>query len=198
MVLYRIALPAINAFFITACLLYLMFSLVNIGEPGLLPKAPGYDVEWVRVPEEIELDLANPKPVEPTEPELPPETVKHKPIVDIAIDNEFQWTEPSIGRGGNVIPQPSDRQLVRALGYPPNYPRIAASRGIEGFVVVGFSVSEKGEVFDAHILEAEPAGVFERSALKAIRKFKYKARMVNGKPVSTNGQRYLFRYELDK
>jgi len=92
---------------------------------------------------------------------------------------------------------PTDNQLVIALGFPPEYPNRAIQRKIEGFVVVGFSVSAAGEVFDAYIREAEPKGVFERSALKAISKFKYRARSEGGKPLATAGQRYMFTYKLE-
>ena len=54
-----------------------------------------------------------------------------------------------------------------------------------------------GQVVDAFIIEAEPKGAFEKSALKAIAKFKYKPRYVEEKPVSTQGQSYIFRYTIE-
>ncbi len=88
-------------------------------------------------------------------------------------------------------------ERVIAIAFPPEYPGLALRRGIQGYAVVGFSVSAAGSVVDPTILESEPNGVFDRASIKAISKFKYKARMVNGRPVSTNGQRYMFTYKLD-
>ena len=91
----------------------------------------------------------------------------------------------------------ADNQLTLLMGYPPVYPNRALMSNIEGFVVVGFSVSQAGEVFDAYILESEPKGVFDRSSLQAIGKFRYRSQVVNGKPIATDGQRYMFTYEID-
>ena len=84
------------------------------------------------------------------------------------------------------------------MGFPPEYPNVALRRGVEGYAIVGFSVSPAGEVVDPYIIESEPGTFFDRSALKAIKRFRYKAQLVNGKPVTTDGQRYMFRFELDK
>lgn len=198
MVLHRIALPFINAVFITACLLYLMFSLINVGEPELLAKAKVLKMNWVRVPDDKPPVTMNPKPKPNAEVELPPEVMQDKTVVEIDIQGEMNWVEPSFEFGGDGSVYVGDSQLVLALGYPPAYPQSLANRGVEGYVVVGFSVSASGQVYDPFIIESEPARIFDRSALTAIAKFKYKARVVNDKPVSTGGQRYLFRYELDR
>jgi protein TonB len=82
--------------------------------------------------------------------------------------------------------------------FPPEYPARALSDGIEGYAIVGFSVSAAGSVTDPTILESEPSSVFDRSSLKAISKFKYKVRKVNGRAVITDGQRYMFTFKLDQ
>ena len=54
-------------------------------------------------------------------------------------------------------------ELVGAgpLRYPPKARRFRYT----GQVIVGFSVAEDGSVSGAHIVDAEPPGIFERSAL---------------------------------
>ena len=59
-----------------------------------------------------------------------------------------------------------------------------------------FVVTETGAVRDAVVLAANPSGVFERAALKAVAKFKYKPRIVDGKPVETTGVRDRFSFEI--
>jgi protein TonB len=69
----------------------------------------------------------------------------------------------------------------------PIYPRRALSRGIEGYVIVEFTVTPQGTVVSPEVVEAEPEGIFERAAMDAAKKFKYKPRMVDGKAVSVPG-----------
>ena len=84
------------------------------------------------------------------------------------------------------------------MGYPPEYPPAALSREQQGYVVVVFKVNQDGSTFDAYVSESEPRGVFDRSALKAIAKFKYRPKMVNGVAQVAHNQRYLFRYDLEQ
>ncbi len=65
----------------------------------------------------------------------------------------------------------------------PIYPFDAKSSGIEGRVVLRFVVDEKGFVLDPEVLNAEPEGVFEKSALLAIVKYKFKPAAIGNEPV---------------
>lgn len=56
------------------------------------------------------------------------------------------------------------------LVYPP--PALAA--GIEGRVVVRYDVTMQGEVANATVEQAEPAGVFDAAALAAVRSWRFK------------------------
>ena len=56
-----------------------------------------------------------------------------------------------------------------ALRYPPK----ARKYKYVGEVIVGFSIGSDGKVVDPVILEAEPPGIFERSALKYVRSWRY-------------------------
>lgn len=78
----------------------------------------------------------------------------------------------------------------------PIYPDRALKEGIEGDVLLEFVVTETGAVRDAVVLEANPSGVFERAALKAVLKFKYKPRIVDGRPVETTGVRNRIAFEI--
>jgi protein TonB len=48
------------------------------------------------------------------------------------------------------------------------------------------------------VLEAEPPGVFDKAALDAVKKFKYKPQIVEGQAVEVPGVRNIIRFELDK
>ncbi|MFA6164577.1 MAG: TonB family protein [Methylobacter sp.] len=78
-------------------------------------------------------------------------------------------SEPKIST--NVIP------LERI---PPKYPARAANRHIEGWVKIEFTITTSGTVEDAVVVEAQPAEVFDDSALKAINQWTFKEKIVDG------------------
>jgi len=92
----------------------------------------------------------------PKEVELPPALPKVAKLTNDDPVGPTIWPSynpPVVKGGGNL---PIDNQLVIAIGFPPEYPNGALTRGIEGYAVVGFSVSAAGSVFDSYILESEP------------------------------------------
>jgi protein TonB len=78
------------------------------------------------------------------------------------------------GQEGDVIP------IVRI---EPNYPREALLNGTEGYVTVNFTINKDGSVSSPHVVKSEPGNVFDRAALRAILRWKFKPRIVDGKPV---------------
>ncbi|MXY56502.1 MAG: energy transducer TonB, partial [Gammaproteobacteria bacterium] len=79
----------------------------------------------------------------------------------------------------------------------PIYPHQAVKERIEGHVLLEFVVAETGGVRDAVVLESEPRGVFDQAALDAVAKFKYKPKIVDGKPVAKSGVRNRFSFEFE-
>lgn len=78
----------------------------------------------------------------------------------------------------------------------PKYPARALNEGIEGHVVVQFTIDEQGAVSDAVVVEADPADTFDAVSLDAIQQFQFPVRQENGQAVRTEGVRYVFRYNL--
>ena len=90
-----------------------------------------------------------------------------------------------------------DGPLVTVVRVQPTYPSVMSSRGIEGFVTVIFDVMPDGSVTNIAVLESSHSG-FERSAMQAASRFKFKARVVDGTPQPSRGIRYRFTFEMDK
>lgn len=67
---------------------------------------------------------------------------------------------------------------VRNRGVP-DFPKEAAE---DGWVVIHFTVSEEGEVVDPDVLESSDQ-VFDESALKAIRRWRFRPYTVDGRPM---------------
>ena len=66
---------------------------------------------------------------------------------------------------------------------PPEFPTAARTRGLSGWVDVQFTVKSDGTTGDVAIVGAEPVGIFEQSATDAVRKWRYRPVMRDGKAV---------------
>lgn len=76
-----------------------------------------------------------------------------------------------------------DDEVIPLVRIPPRYPRAASRRGVEGVVTVSFTVTKDGQVRDPIVISAKPENIFDSAALKAILKWKFKPKLVDGKPV---------------
>jgi TonB family protein len=66
----------------------------------------------------------------------------------------------------------------------PNYPKKALRVGIEGWVVVNFSVNEDGTTDDIVVLNASINRYFEKEAIRTVAGWKYKPATWDGAPVA--------------
>ena len=65
----------------------------------------------------------------------------------------------------------------------PRYPAQAARDGITGYVKLKFIVNAYGSVNNVEVIESVPEVIFDRQAIKAVQKWKYKPSIVDGKAV---------------
>ena len=104
---------------------------------------------------------------------------------------------------GGWIPNMALAQLtqeyVQIVKVAPVYPETAAADGLEGFVVVEFTITEEGTVEDSEVAESSNA-VFDVAAVESVNKYRYKPRILNGEPVAVPGVRVrvLFRMPADE
>ena len=92
----------------------------------------------------------------------------------------------------------SDQDIVPIVRVNPQYPIRAADRGIEGWVEVEFTISAAGTVKDAVVIAFHPASVFNRSALRAIRKWKYSPKIEDGVAVERTGVKVRLNFDLGR
>ena len=200
----RVISSVLAASAVTFGLFFLMNSLVAFNEDVNLNEDK--QLRFVDVVEDI--DEQPPQRMErkvekPPEVEAPPPEME-TPQVEIEGPNKMNL---SIGRAnsgsgvdlGSIDLGPSqDGDYLPLVRVQPQYPRRAQERGIEGYVIVELTVAEDGTVppDSIVIIEAEPQGYFERAASKAAEKFKYKPKVVNGKPQKVTGVKYRFSFDL--
>ncbi|MEO1481951.1 MAG: energy transducer TonB [Myxococcota bacterium] len=191
----RIVITAPIAFVITFLMFLGMRALIEGARREVDGSKRASLGDFIRLPTESvvnqktrEIPKKEPPPKTPPPPQLSmvtdskPTTIKNTP-------NNFNSS--SFAGASNFKPigglsagsAPADSEATPVVRVQPIYPQRAAERGIEGFVVVKFKVGTAGQVVDPRIIKSDPPGVFDRAALKAVRKWKYKPKIVDGKPI---------------
>ncbi len=90
-----------------------------------------------------------------------------------------------------VLPE---AQMRRTFFVAPTYPLRARERATQGWVNLEFTVAKDGTTRDPSVKAAEPAGVFDRAAMDAVKRWRYEPRVVDGAVVEQRVEaRLLFR-----
>uniref|UniRef100_A0A486XW34 Protein TonB n=1 Tax=Rheinheimera sp. BAL341 TaxID=1708203 RepID=A0A486XW34_9GAMM len=143
--------------------------------------APAIPLQLYDVPKET------PPEVRPQPPKMPPPQPQPK-------------LQPTIDPSPNISPGPVtlspvqiptqggpdngwtsvDRGATPLVRVEPRYPTEAALDGISGWVQLAFSIDTSGSVTDVSVIAAEPARVFDREAIRALKRWKYQPKIVDG------------------
>lgn len=73
-----------------------------------------------------------------------------------------------------------DSDAMPLVRMPATYPVKAKMRGIEGYVTARLSIGADGSVVQVEVIDANPAGIFEREAIRAMYRYKFKPKVVDG------------------
>lgn len=187
---------------ITLSLIFVMHLLIEHAEDAISKEGTKHVLDFVRVKRNESLnteDFTPEKPPKPPEvpPEVPPQDTD---VVDpnaptIAIPAPEVSASVDIGGpGGMNIAEGDYLPIVRVA---PVYPARALSRGVEGYVDMSFTVTTTGTVKDP-LVTFSTSSLFERAATRAVLKFKYKPRVVDGVPVDVPNVTTRIRFELEE
>lgn len=197
----------IPAAFVLACvvtfgLFWTMQALVGVtGELKEGTSSP--KIEFVRLRKDTTPPIKKREPPKRQKPEQappPPQISMSKASLEPSTD--FAGLSPEIDAGGALegglgSGAGSDRDAVPLVRIEPDYPIRARQRGVEGWVVVRFTITKAGTVTDAVIEKAKPPGVFDKASLAAVSRWKYNPKIVNGVPVERPGQRIVFPFDME-
>jgi len=186
---------------VTLSLLFVMQLLIATGKKALSEPRERAQLDFVRVRRNENLnteDFTPDKP--PPPPEVPPETPPQEmdnvdpnaPTINIAPPSVSADTNIG-GPGGMNIAEGDYLPIVRVA---PVYPARALSRGLEGYVDLSFTVTTTGTVRDPIVLFST-SSLFERAATRAVLKFKYKPRVVDGVPVDVPGVKTRISFKIE-
>ncbi len=193
-----LSISVASGIFISLALFWLMQMMISNNQQGFKKTSNLQMTEFVRLKRETKLqqkDRAIPDEP-PPEKRPPPRPQMQMQQVHVTQNNVPQMDMPSldiplqtsrfsgsaiqgvqIGAGNkmgistNVIP------LVRIRAI---YPMYASNRHIEGWVKIEFTITKEGTVKDATVINAQPSKIFNRAALRAVKRWKFKPKIIGG------------------
>ncbi len=197
----RIGVAGLLAAATTFGLLFLMHALIESKQKPL-EDVDDTKIADIHMPErQIETKYEFDKPEKPEDPQEPPPDMPEPDFDQPELNpDSINMAAPKVspnlsikGVGGFS----GDGEYLPIVKVQPQYPNRALSRGLEGYVIVEFTVTTNGAVRDPFVVEGmagsrgnlRPSEIFDRAALKAASKFKYKPRVIDGEPVEVPGVR---------
>ena len=106
-----------------------------------------------------------------------------KALSDRLLQAKLADTDAKSAAAG-AMPEVMENLLARVKPLKLQYPSGALNRNIEGWVELGYIVTDSGAVVDVKVLNSNPEGVFETAAIKAISRLRYQPVKRNGKPIA--------------
>ena len=182
----------------TFTLLYAMQGLIHL-QPGAEsePRTRAI-VDWINLPRQ-----APPPP--PPAPDYDKETITSAPVPPTGRPSGdsgpgiYIPVRPAAPTPGNTRPEgisDPDGPLISIVRVQPTYPTQAEAKGLEGWVDVRFDVMTNGQVTNIQITGSSHS-IFERAAIRAAQKFRFRAPVVDGMPQVATDVDYRFRFEMN-
>ena len=202
----RLVVACAFAVTVTLGLLYLEQYLIASSDSGIDESDNLQLVDIVRTKEEVEV-VTRERRKKPPPPDEAPQAPKPQLTTSFDVSSAYTMSAPveDVGNlelsGGFGF---SDGEYLPIVKVAPEYPRRALVDGLAGWVLVEFTVTRAGTVTEPMVVDHcaviqkeagvldcvdHPDGVFDRSALKAAKKFKYKPKVIDGEPIETAGVR---------
>lgn len=192
---FRYLVSVLLAIVVTVAAFYLMHRLISgtDGERDRLDPPPGIRFG----PVDIEQDIVTKDRRKP-EPPPPPDTPPPPPDIQVSDVRQTPMEMPrmempdlnlGVGAGPPVLgavgmDRGAEGDVVPLVRINPQYPRDAAMNQIEGYVTIEFTITETGSVRDPKVIDSRPPRVFDREAIRAILRWKFKPRVIDGTAVS--------------
>ncbi len=177
------------AFLLALLLFYIMGQLI----------AQNHDLSKIAIANEvIEFSMVRPKSMLQEKKRLPKKKEKLKPpslkpvksalnpmtklaginISDLAGDFGMEGVE-------------SSASIQPIIPFNCEYPESASARGIEGWVLVEFTITKTGSVRDVYVLESSPPNIFDRSTARCVANARFPVQKEDGASVAVTIKKYM-------
>jgi protein TonB len=170
-------------------------------KPGDLPTEPNTKDTLINISRKVRPEVSEPTnrelPKPPQTPYSPPPLVARLAPTTSLQNAGLNLLTPITGTGDSLdISFVGDRRAIPMVAFTPDYPPRELENGVEGWVLVEFTITVDGSVDDIVVIESEPENAFDRAAIPAMRRWSYQPKMVNGRPVAQHHMREIFRFEI--
>ena len=192
--LYRFTLALIATFFI----FFIIQALISqASELNKKLNKPNF-VEFIRIKQDDSLQERKrtipdkpPTPKRPPQPQVELDVSKPPPTASLDFDmpdfslptdfsGAFMGNLESMGTGTS--------QLIPVVKVAPRCPREAQINGTNGSVLLLLNVNSNGRVDSISIKSAKPARIFNGEAIKAVRRWQFKPKTIDGIAVDQKGE----------
>ena len=189
----RLLLAALAAMVVTFGLFLVMYKLISLGsgDRAELDAIAGIRFGPVEIPNEA-VTRSRRKPDKPPPPRNPPppprmpiarmeQQLQDMPRLDMPkLDIPLVSGEGMYLGNFQQVDRTAEGDIIPVVVIRPMYPREAAMSGTEGWVKIEFTITETGSVKSPRVIDAQPPRIFNREAIRAILKWKFKPRVVDG------------------
>ena len=181
----RLLMVVFPAAIVTFSLQMVMVSLIQFADRRL-DESTTVKLPEIAMPEvEIKTQRQMEKPEKPQLDDTPPPDVPEQAFDNIdgnaqigalgGVDQLVAKLDLSMGAGLSA----SDGEYLPIVKVAPQYPRRALKRGLEGDVVLEYTVTKQGSVRNPKVLQSTDS-VFNQAAIDSALRYKYKPRVING------------------
>lgn len=188
----------IIALSVTFAIFFIIQALISqASELNKSNKAPNF-IEFIRIKQDDSLQERKrtipdkpPTPKRPPQPQVELDVSKPPPTANLDFDmpdfslptdfsGAFMGNLESMGTGTS--------QLIPIVKVAPRCPREAQISGIDGSVTLILNVNANGRVSSIQVKSAKPTRVFNSEAIKAVKRWQFKPKTIDGIAVDQKGE----------
>ena len=199
----RLLMVLFPAAIVTFSLQMVMVTLIQFADRRL-DESTTVKLPEIAMPEvEIKTLRQLEKPQKPQLDDTPPPEVPEQAFDNIdgnaqigalgGVDQLVAKLDLSMGDGLSA----SDGEYLPIVKVAPQYPRRALKRGLEGDVILEYTVTKQGSVRSPKVLQSSDP-VFNKAAIDSAMRYKYKPRVINGQAQEVPGVRTRIKFRMNK
>jgi protein TonB len=178
---------------LTSFVFLLLWVFIHTGESHVFETKEATKIDFTRLRRDTEVASKRQSKAKRDRPDIVPQQMQMNfAMIQPEVNARAAMTKMTVNVGG------SDRDTMPLVRINPDYPPRAQSRGIEGWVLIEFTITAAGTVRDARVVDASPKGYFEDAALKAIARWRYNPKVQEGVAVERVGVRVRLSFNMER
>jgi protein TonB len=188
---------------LTGVVFFVLWTLIHTGSEFFLKEQEAVKVEFTRLRKDTETASRRQAKAKRDRPDITPQAPKMAFTSTSASTAAVAMLQPEVNARAAMSKMTvnvggSDRDIMPLVRINPDYPPRAQSRGVEGWVLVQFTITAAGTVRDAKVIDASPKGYFEDAALKAISRWRYNPKVQEGVAVERVGVQVKLSFNMER